>query len=136
MLKYRFMYHRHNLTSSRYVLTPNHVLQKTIIWITLPPESWNCTGILYINARMKVLLENRCRGKTMKSLYIFENRQTQAGQENSQQDRPVNLYIFRRLLTVSTSERHSEPFSKVGLGKTVRGQKPNPLQQGHPPQSF
>ena len=135
-LRYRFMYHRHNLTSLHYVLIHSRTPQKQSSEIALLSGLWNRTGNLYINARMKAPLENRGPGKTVESLYISENRQTQAGQENNRQDRPVTPYIFRLPLTVSRPEGHSEPFSEVGLGKTARGQRPNPHPRGHPSQSF
>lgn len=48
----------------------------------------------------------------------------------------VNPYIFRAILIIFASGRHFNPISKIGLGKTARGQMPNPHPQAHPPRSF
>ncbi len=66
MLKYRFMYHRHNLTSLHYVLIHSRTPQKQSSEIALLSGLWNRTGNLYINARMKAPLENRAGEKRRK----------------------------------------------------------------------
>lgn len=74
--------------------------------------------------------------KELENLYIFENCKPPAGHGDSLQNSALRTYIFCPLLTVSVPEGVPEPFSKTGLEKMVRGQKPNPHPQAHPPRSF
>ena len=74
--------------------------------------------------------------KELENLYTFENCKPPAGHGDSLQNSALRTYIFCPLLTVSVPEGVPEPYSKTGLEKMARGQKPNPHPQAYPPRSF